>query len=224
MHDSDKNLITLGILLIVTSLFSISFFFRDFKQTDTVQIKEFPRTIGVWTSQEIPLTKEDLAILETDNAFVRMYKNPDGQEVLVYIVYSQTNHKVSHPPEICYTGNGIAILEKTSDSIPVNYNNLTIKANRLLLRSGQLYQISYYWFKVGNTFTSDYWKQQTLLALNTLFGKREGSALIRISADIINNDQNTAIKEVKEFTNLITPLLFKNLLFAQNLAPVGAAL
>ena len=201
----------MGVLLGLSGLVSLGVYFNDYKQTDTVRIKDFPRTVGPWVSQDIPLSKEELAILETDNVFVRKYKNPNGEEVYLYIVYSQTNHKVSHPPEICYTGGGISILEKTQDFIPVNKGNLIISANRLLLQAGKLYQVSFYWFKVGDTFTSNYWKQQTLVALNTLFGKRKGSALIRISANLTDQDKEMAIKEVKEFTNLIAPLLFKYL-------------
>ena len=212
MKNEDKNFIIMGVLLGVVSLFSLYFYSKDFKQADTVNIKNFPRTVGAWVvSEDIPLSKQDLAILETDNTFVRRYRNSNGEEVYLYIVYSQTNHKVSHPPEICYAGSGISILEKTHDSIAVNYKNLNISSNRLLIQANKLYQISFYWFKVGDAFTSNYWKQQALVALNTLFSQREGIALIRISADVNNNDKEIAIKEVKDFTNLITPQLFKYL-------------
>ncbi len=211
MQNNGKNFIIMCVLLGAAGLLSLDVYFKDFKQTDTVRINDFPRTVGAWTSQEIPLSKEELAILETDNAFVRRYKNPNGEQVYLYIVYSQTNHKVSHPPEICYIGSGVSVLEKRQDLIPVSYKNLTIATNRLLLEANNAYQISFYWFKVGDTFTANYWQQQALVAVNTLFGQRKGCALIRVSAYLINQDKEKAIKEVKEFTSLITPDLFKYL-------------
>lgn len=208
MKSEDKNFIIMAVLLGLAGLLAGYLSFKDFRQTDTVSVKDFPRSVGPWVSEDIPLSKQDLAILETDNAFVRKYKNPNGEEVYLYIVYSQTNHKVTHPPEICYTGSGVSILEKTHDFIPVSYKNLDIKANRFLLQDNQLYQMSFYWFKVGNIFTSNYWKEQILVAFNALLGKKQGSALIRISADIVNKDKGRAIKEIKEFTGLIVPQLF----------------
>jgi len=211
MRNDDKNFMIMAVCLVTAGLFSLCFYFRDLKQTDTVYVKDFPRTVGTWVSKEIPLSKDVLIALETDNVFFRKYSNTNGEEVYLFIVYSQNNHKTTHLPEICYRGNGVSFLEKTHDLIRVNYQHLTIRANRFLLQAGKLYQISFYWFKVGNNFTSDYLKEQILVAFNTLFGQGKGSALIRISADISNNDKEKAIKEVKEFTDLITPKLFKYL-------------
>jgi len=211
MAEKHKNFIIMAFLLGVACLFSLNLLFNDVKEIDTVDIKNFPRVIGAWTSEEIPLSKDDLDILETDNAFIRKYTNSNGEAVYLYIVYSQTNRKVSHPPEICYTGSGVSILENVHDQIHMEYKNLTINANRLLLTKDKYYQITYYWFKVGDAFTANYWKQQMLVAINSLLGKDTGSALIRISADINNNDKETAVKEVKEFTALMAPQLFKYL-------------
>ncbi|MGH2563665.1 MAG: exosortase C-terminal domain/associated protein EpsI, partial [Ginsengibacter sp.] len=165
-----------------------------------------------WVSEDIPLSKQQLVLLGTDNTFVRKYKDPDGKAVYLYIVYSQNNRKIYHPPENCYTGGGgVSILERTLDAIPVSYKNLIIHANRLELQARQLHQITFYWFKAGDSFTSSYWKEQTLVAINSLWGKRQGSALIRISADFTGNNKEAAIREVKEFTGLITPQLMKYL-------------
>jgi len=201
----------MGSLLVLAGAFSIYLYSKDIKQAETINIKSFPRTVADWSSQDIPLSKDDFILLETDNAFFRKYKNPEGQTVYLYIVYSRTNHKTTHLPEICYRGNGVLIIEKSRDSIPVSYKRLTIDANRLLLQSGELYQISFYWFKAGEVFTPNYLKEQLLVAYNALFDKDKGSALIRISADVIDHDKDKAAREVKGFANVITPQLFKYL-------------
>ena len=208
MNSDNKNFIIMAIALGLTAILAISLYIKDIKQVDTLDIKNFPRTINGWVSEEIPISTYDLSILETNNAFVRKYHNQEGESVYLYIVYSQNNHKATHPPEICYTGGGVSILEKTQDNIPITYNHSIIRANRLLLQDNQLTQISYYWFKVGNIFTPSYWKEQMQIAYNSLLGKKEGAALIRISADIVGNNKSKAIQEIKNFTNLITPQLF----------------
>jgi EpsI family protein len=206
----DSNQITIICLtLAVTTVISWVLFFKQAVEKDTVDINHFPKTIGTWTSVELPITQDEFAILETNNAFVRLYTNSiDKTQIYLYLVYSQTNRKVAHPPEICYTGSGLSILEDVHDTIPVQYKNLTIQANRLRLSKGNFAQIAYYWFKVGGQFTSNYWKQQILIAFYTLIGQHPSSALVRVSANIMSNNTNKTINNIKSFTNLITPDLF----------------
>lgn len=184
---------------------SLTFLLRNFEQADNIDVKNFPRTIEGWTSQDIPLSKEDKAILETDNAFIRRYKNPKGQEVYLYIVYSQTNRKVSHPPEICYTGAGVSILENSLTRLSAGSE--TIEAKRLVLEANHASEISCYWFKIGNSFTASYWKQQVISAINALCGKKTGSALIRVSTPVIQGKQAQADQLLSQFVSSILPLL-----------------
>ena len=208
MNQKSKT-ITIQISLLVTLILSMNLFFKSVFQEDTVTIDSFPREIGTWISEDLPISKEDLSILETKNAFVRRYTNTlGGGEVYLFLVYSQHNRKVAHPPEICYLGSGVSIVENVHDPISVEYKNLTIQTNRLKLLRKHLEHIAFYWFKVGDKFTANYWKQQFLIAINTITGQTKGSALIRISADINSADQNEAIRNIKSFANLIIPSLF----------------
>jgi len=198
--------------LAATAFISWSLYFKQAVEKDTVDINLFPRTIGTWASQDVPITRDEFAILETHNAFVRVYTNTvDKSRVYLYLVYSQTNRKVAHPPEICYTGSGLSIMEDVHDTIPVHENNITIQANRLRLVKGNFTQISYYWFKVGKRFTSNYWEQQMLIAIGTLLGKHPSSALVRVSADVIDGDVQKTEKNIKKFTDLSMPDLLSYL-------------
>ena len=204
-------------LLGLACLVSWNYYFRVYAQADTVSIHEFPKTIGAWVSEEIPLTAVEYSILETKNAFTRRYKTPSGQEVYLFIVYSQNNRKVSHPPEVCYAGNGLTLLNNTPDqvagrrSLDPSAEEHTIGVNKLLLEKGSFQQIAFYWFKVGDSFTPNYWKQQILIALKTLLRKPSSSALIRVSAVVANGDQARSERELKEFSQGIIPYLFKYL-------------
>jgi EpsI family protein len=196
-------------ILFVTFIISSNLYFQTAREHDTIDINKFPATIGSWISEELPISKEDLSMLETKNAFVRKYTNTaDGGEVYLFLVYSQHNRKVAHPPEICYLGGGVSITENIHDPIVVESNNLTIQTNRLKLLRKNMQHIAFYWFKVGNKFTSNYWEQQILIALNAIRGVSNGSSLIRISADVVGDNQNKAIKNVKSFAKLITPSLY----------------
>ena len=209
MKNPSNQVLLIFLTLAATAIISWSLFFKQAVEKDTVDIIHFPKTIGTWNSVDLGITKDEFAILETSNAFVRLYTNSvDRSQIYLYLVYSQTNRKVAHPPEICYTGSGLTIMEDVHDAIPVQYKNLTIQANRLRLTKGNFNQIAYYWFKVGDHFTSNYWKEQILIVYYTLLGGHPSSALIRVSADIKDNDVNKIATNIKSFVNLITPQLF----------------
>ncbi len=214
--DQQKFFIILALLLLACAV-SWNFYFKMYSQQDTVSIHKFPTTIGEWSSKEIPLTSVEYAILETKNAFTRKYSTPSGKEVYLFIVYSQSNRKVSHPPEICYTGSGMTLLTKKPSQIqgPVSLEPSapvqSIDVDSLLLEKDNFRQLAFYWFKVGDSFTPNYWKQQILIAFKSLLGKPSSSALIRVSASISNQDQKATEKELQEFSAVILPYLSKYL-------------
>ncbi len=210
--NSNWHYVKIYVILTLVLVVSWVLFFAQAVQNDTVDIAAFPKEIGNWSSVEIPLTKDELAILETKNAFVRKYTNTlDKNEVYLYIVYSQNNHRVSHPPEICYTGNGMLITENIHDPIKVNYKNLNIETNRLTVAKKDYNHVVFYWFKAGSSFTNNYFKQQIIVAFNTLIGKKVSTSLIRVSSDFKEGAKDKAIGEIKSFTDLITEHLFKYL-------------
>ncbi len=209
MTTKQPNSIPIILLLIITAFISMSLFLKQNLQHDTVDITQFPKTIGPWTSVDLEISADEFAILETTNAFARKYTNSlDNAEVYLYIVYSQFNRKVAHPPEICYTGSGLTILENKVDPIKVSTKEMTIEANRLKLTKPGFTHIAFYWFKVGDRFIGNYWQQQMLIVLNTLLGRQVSSALVRVSADVVNGDEAKAIENVKSLTNELVPPIF----------------
>jgi EpsI family protein len=207
----NRNYFSIVILLIITTIISWEFYVYNYPQEDTVSIKIFPSIIDQWTSQEMTIDPIDSAVFETKNAFLRSYSTSSGKKVYLYIAYSQVNPKATNPPEVFYQESGISILDKGKESIIINPSQISIKANWLILDNNQNQQLAYYWFKVGNIYTNSYWKQQALSAFYTLTGKRTGSALIRISTDIIDGHQNEAKKLINEFASNIGPQLSRYL-------------
>jgi EpsI family protein len=153
------------------------------------------------------LTEREYRILETRNAFVREYTSQAGETVYIFIVYSQYNRKVSHPPEICYIGGGVNVLNDSNDFIAISGKADTIPTKKLFLEKGSTQQIAYYWFKVGDSFVSNYWIQQALITWRTFTGQSASSALIRVSADVKEDGKAGAEKLIKEFCQSMVPLI-----------------
>jgi len=207
MKRKDISYTIIILLLGLSCIISWKVYFKVYHQVDTVNIHKFPTQIGDWSSKDLIITEKEYAILETRNVFVREYRNSKQEKIHLFIVYSQNNRKVSHPPEICYVGGGISVLGNVHDYLIEEANQKVIQTNKLLLEQGITQQVAFYWFKVGDTFTSSYWKQQFLIVLKTLLGQPSSSALIRVSATIGDNDQPKSESIIKEFSAKVVPLL-----------------
>ena len=206
----EGSYILLVCVLLGTGILSWRLFFKQYRQHDTVNISQFPKKIGDWASSDLPIPEDVYAILETRNVVTRDYKHPNGKEAYLMLVYSQSNRKVSHPPEICYTGSGVSILSNEAIEIPLT-SGRSITVNRLFVEQGNIQQVMYYWFKVGNTFTANYWTQQILIVWKTLLGQPASSALIRVSVTVTLSGQPKAEETINEFSQTVAPYLFEYL-------------
>ena len=194
--------IILTIMAIVTALSLAAYLPARTDIALKTKVANFPKEIGEWKGTDLPIEENVYQILETRNLFIRNYKNTQGDSVYLYIVYSEDNRKVSHPPEVCLLGSGATVVDKAA----IQLTN-AIKANKLLVEDANNRSIVVYWFKAGNLSTDQYLKQQLKTVLDRVMGKRTSSALIRLSTDIKNNDQDAAINLLKSFSRQIEPLL-----------------
>jgi EpsI family protein len=201
----DKKFVIVLVILVVTAFFSIlSYLPVKFDNASLVRISAFPATIGEWHSQDVPLTRRVYELLETDNLIMRDYTNDKGEVVNLYVIYSQSNRKVSHPPEICLQGEGATVVEKAYVKISSG-----ITATKLVLEKQDYQEAVFYWYKVGPVFTHELLKQQLTSAIDMMFGKRTSIALIRVITQIKDKDQKSAFSQIASFSRQIEPLLLK---------------
>ncbi len=211
MNRSKSFFTILGMFLVIGAI-TWHFYFKSYYAKDTINILEtFPQQIDDWNSEDLPITDDEYAILETRNAFVRKYTNTLKEEVYLFIVYSQNNRKVSHPPEICYTGSGVSVSDKSVLTIIPGQPEAVLKGHKLHLHKGKLNEIAFYWFKVGNSFTENYWRQQGMIAVKTLLGQQASSALIRVSTSVIDENEEKTLQLLKKFSQRVLPELKKYL-------------
>jgi EpsI family protein len=188
--------------LIIAGAVSISSFIASRAPQDNgVDISKFPKEIDGWISKDVPLNKRVYELLETDNLIMRNYTNAAGQTVNLYIIYSQTNRKVAHPPELCLQGDGATITQKKAVKLTDS-----ITATELLLDQGNNNEITLYWYKAGPKFTNDFVKQQLDMSIKILFGKKTSIAMIRLIADY-KGDEQEALAMLRSFTRSLEPLL-----------------
>jgi EpsI family protein len=200
-----KFFLVAGLLAVACFVSLSSYLPERFDTTASVKMAAFPMKVGSWVGKDVPLTKRDYDILETDNLIMREYSDPAGRKVLLYIIYSENNRKVAHPPEVCYTGGGSTITSKSLFTVSPK-----IKATRMITEaSNGLRQFVIYWFKAGDFNTSQYLDQQLKVAWQRTIGKKTSAAMIRISADIKDSKEDGVGAMIREFAQVIEPLLPK---------------
>jgi EpsI family protein len=191
-------------LVVVSILSIISYLPSRFDKLETVKVSNFPMKIGDWSATDMPLGENDYKALGTKNVIIRNYKNYKGDSIILYLVYSERNRQVSNPPETYYMGSGSTIVEKSVEQITP-----AIKAIKMIVEKSASRQMVVYWFKVGNLNTEKYIKQQLKIVTDQMLLKRTSGAMIRLSIDIKDSNENAAFKTLQLFTAQIEPLLQK---------------
>lgn len=172
-------------------------------------IRAFPQVIAEWEGKDIPLEERVYEILETRNVLCREYtvnpqSFPDKIPVYLTIVYSEDNRKVSHPPEICYSGSGTEIMDKSELIIDTPLED--VKVSKFIAGKNGKKELVLYWYLAGNEFTTDYIKQQLKIVFKQARNKKAGGALIKISAPIVESEEKT-LGELKRFAYQAAPII-----------------
>jgi EpsI family protein len=202
---NNKTFIAVLAILVLVAAFSIvSYLPTKFDDSAAVRISDFPKVVGEWTAQDVPLDKRIYELLETDNLIMRDYKNNAGYVINLYVIYSQSNRKVSHPPEICLQGDGGTIVDKRYVRISPK-----IVAAKLVLEQKDFQQAVLYWYKTGKSFTHDFLNQQINVSLDRMLGKTSSVALIRVITRIGTDSKDSAFQMLSSFSRQIEPLLLK---------------
>jgi len=171
---------------------------KDISSNSVIKLSDFPLEIGQWRGSDITLSERTYEILETKNVLVREYTNPEGESIALAIVHSAHDRATFHPPEICYVGAGVELLDKTVESINLN-NSLSIKANKLVMKDKGGLQLAWYWFTASSNTTHNYYLQQLYIVWNGLLRHNQSGKLIRVSTRVSGNDILEADTRVKDF-------------------------
>jgi EpsI family protein len=206
---NNRNFYIVVSLFIVVGIISALAYFPGRKDiTANIKVSALPLSIGSWKGEELEVSEKSYEILETRNLFLRNYKNPKGDTVTAYLIYSEDNRKVSHPPEVCLMGSGLQIVSQKVVDIPLR-DGAKLKANAIISESNNRRDLVVYWYKAGRLHTNSYLKQQLSVATGRMFGKRTAGALIRISTRIDERDPQSASDRVTAFIEELYPLLPK---------------
>ena len=116
----NKSTIGFGVIVIMLSLsgiLSLNQYFKERVSRDKADIRSFPYVVGDWKGKDLEIKDYEYKMLETRNLISREYINSSNQKLCLFIIYSETNRSVFHPPEVCMLGSGVTIVDKQLEMI-----------------------------------------------------------------------------------------------------------
>ncbi|MBI5802695.1 MAG: exosortase [Verrucomicrobia bacterium] len=176
-----------------------------------------PEQVAGMTSLEVPPAKEELTGLPADTSISkRVYRAPDGAELLLQVVLMGRDRTSIHQPQYCLTGQGW-LIEKTEEvRLPIAQPHphevpaLKLTASKVFTtETGQrvpLRAIYVYWFVADGALTAHRSERLASMAKELLrTGTLQRWAYVACFAQCLPGEEDKAFARVKEFAAEAVP-------------------
>jgi EpsI family protein len=170
----------------------------------------FPRLIGEWTGKEERFDQAVYDMLGVDDSYLANYYNHQGRDVQLYIGYyeSQKEGQQIHSPKNCMPGSGWNITETSLEDITLKGDaSKKIKVIKLLLEKDNQKQVVLYWYQSNGRFISSEYAQKIYMVVDSITKHRTDGSFVRLISPVQNNDEEAAIKHLKDFAVELIPVL-----------------
>lgn len=176
-------------LLLLTAV-SVKYFEERINQSpiSPIDIKAIPYKLGSWEGKDMEgLGVRSTQILKLDDYIRRIYLNPVGQQVTVYIGYwhrqSGEYQAAKHSPAVCLPSNGWEVKSLWKDRINSGGDNeLVIK--KLLGSFERQSSMFYYWFFSGEDEYAEEWWALAQIGLEKFLRNRSDGGIVEIGVPI----------------------------------------
>lgn len=209
MSSLDRRLIILAVFLFLTVLgvWKLNPTTAAFDEREV--LKQIPMEIGDWEGEDLEVSQREVEILGTNAILARRYNKPGVEPVYLSIVYSEKRRGTSHPPDVCYTGDGWTITTKSTRVITPSDGENFVVNSRLLTKNNLYFENMIFWYQTGETITTSFYYQQLKVILNRIIKNHSNEALVRVS--IRASEERIGSEEVQsqltEFSSMLHPIL-----------------
>jgi EpsI family protein len=170
-----------------------------------------PQSINQWTSQDIPISQDTLAILGDGRFLNRIYADPKpaSPPVSLFIGYfpTQRTGQSIHSPQNCLPGAGWTF----ASSSKIFLETPQIKdyaVGEYIITNGTAKQVVLYWYLAhGRSIANDYVAKAYMMADAIRYNRTDG-ALVRLVTPLEPNESlATAQARVIQFADQLVPML-----------------
>ncbi|NLD37654.1 MAG: EpsI family protein [Desulfatiglans sp.] len=200
-------------IIVVIMLFTLVFL-RYINHSEEIKpnkpFSTFPKKIGEWEGKEGRFDQSVYDALGVDDSYLGHFHTPDGRYVQLYVGFyqSQKEGELIHSPKNCMPGGGWNITGTSivELNIPGNVPS-NIDVIRLDLLNGRERQVAFYWYQSRGRFViSEYW-EKIYLVIDSITKRRTDGSFVRLIAPVINNDEEKALADLKDFASQLVPVL-----------------
>ncbi|MCP3933655.1 MAG: EpsI family protein [Bacteroidetes bacterium] len=201
------------ILIVVMIFLSITIPLVSYDKAVTMEqgvktVNQIPLRIGDWHGTDHTLDQLAYDILETKAILHRSYRNSQGREIFLSLVYYAETKVDFHAPEGCLGGQGVKT-EKTPMTINITNasgGTTSLKINKLIQKQDNRNTVVYYFYKTGFFVGRNYIKLRLNLVLNKFKEAKKSGSLIRVST---TDNGKESQKELENFLSSLFPYLME---------------
>lgn len=161
-HSPERILSGISCLLIILSSVAASGYLgwksysRIWMQDETVSLANLPLKIGEWQGEAQFVDKEISQVLGADQIIRRVYSNPIGHQVHVWVMYWPASSLVKrgHHPEVCLPNRGFKPVSKSVEHLKIGDRQQIVLIEQLFRRENQD-QMLHYWTQDGHHFVTE---------------------------------------------------------------------
>jgi EpsI family protein len=180
-------------------------------------LSQMPRSFGLWTAQDIPLSDDTLEVLGKGDFLNRIYSfQPSGggpvvPPISLFIGYfaSQRTGQTMHSPQNCLPGAGWTFEpnEKKYTDIQ-DINGKDYKVGEYVISNGDTRQFVIYWYQAhGRSIPNEYMAKGYMVADAIRMNRTDG-ALVRVITQVLPSESlETAKARALSFTQQMAPNL-----------------
>jgi EpsI family protein len=197
-------------LLLCAAVFSLLHLFSSGKGEARVDMERvIPLRLPTWEGRDLSLEPGTLRLLGTENVLFRKYAKAGAKDVLLCLTLSGGDHRIAHPAEVCYEGQGweVAINEELNFSFTAESPEQGRKVNHLRILKEKTVLEVIVWYRTSSYDTASFIRQKFGMMFSRLFGQSRWSAMIRISAPADKTGSDRALEAIKDFGKELMPYL-----------------
>lgn len=205
-----KNAIFITLCIVCVGVITQLFLFKQPIRHQSDLTRTISNQLGPWhlVREKTPSAAEYEG-LETTDIIKRNYFNGENTIELVVAYIPRSNRKSAHAQEACLRGSGAMVSGIKTGLL----KNSPVIATQISIDHRNQQSRVFYWYKIGNTYTSEYLKSNFLMYLSGILGrKQKGAALVRLlTSKNPGENEEKANERLEDFTKYLLPELTSKL-------------
>ena len=171
-------------------------------------LDRFPMRIGEWQGKTRYFAPEIYEKLGVSDSLLRVYFNPKGQRVWLYVGYYQSQRRGAqiHSPKYCLPGGGWSVLRQRVREIPIPSGE-PVRAVEAVYQKGGEKEVFLYWYQSRGRYITSEYMQKLHMLLGALRYNRTDAAFVRYSVPVEQDDVAKAVRIGIGFIQQTVPIL-----------------